>query len=254
MNLKKERKLEKRQPLVYPYETEEFKIYETKNGRKFEVYRNGRVFALPFLTNETGIMNRHRSFNKYREVIPSPTKDNYYEMNIGGRTGEKWLLHRLIAFCWLENSNNYSTVDHKNCNKGDNSAENLEWVTREENRRREYINNLNVKHDISSNYINWKISMKLNPIQKNEIKKMFNNGKTYSQIQEIFNISKSQIYAILHNLNHTSENNELFEKVWYFEYILTELNSLRNSYLIKKNIVYYNQILKKLPDNYKYYD
>ena len=36
--------LEKKQyELKYPYETDEYKIYELENGRKYRVYKNGRV-------------------------------------------------------------------------------------------------------------------------------------------------------------------------------------------------------------------
>ena len=34
--------------LFYSYETDEFKFYITENGRKYKVYKNGRIFALPF--------------------------------------------------------------------------------------------------------------------------------------------------------------------------------------------------------------
>ena len=48
---------------------------------------------------------------------------------MGGRNGEKWLLHRLIATVWVDNPNNFDTVNHKNGNKDDNCVENLEWCT-----------------------------------------------------------------------------------------------------------------------------
>ena len=77
------------QDLFYSYETQEYKIYTCKNGRQYEVYKNGRIFALPFLYTDT--YGRTRNFEK-REVFPSKTRTGYFEINIGGRDCERWLL------------------------------------------------------------------------------------------------------------------------------------------------------------------
>lgn len=44
-------------------------------------------------------------------------------------------VHRLVAFCWLDNPNNWNEVNHKDGNKQNNNAENLEWSTRALNLR-----------------------------------------------------------------------------------------------------------------------
>jgi hypothetical protein len=45
----------------------------------------------------------------------------------------KQLIHRLIALTFLPNPDGYSTVDHINRDKKDNSVQNLRWVTQMEN-------------------------------------------------------------------------------------------------------------------------
>lgn len=64
-----------------------------------------------------------------RKMAPyTPTKrgDGYLAL------GRQRLMHRVVATCWLPNPNNVQYVHHKNHNKSDNRAENLEWVTPKE--------------------------------------------------------------------------------------------------------------------------
>lgn len=43
--------------------------------------------------------------------------------------GRKRLLHRMVATCWCDRPEGAQHVHHKNHNKSDNRAANLEWVT-----------------------------------------------------------------------------------------------------------------------------
>lgn len=235
------------QELTYPYETDEYKIYICENGREYKVFRNGRLFSCAYdLTDSSG---RCRHFEE-REVIPSITKKGYYEVNIGGRNGEKWFIHRLVAECWLDNINQFRTVDHINMNKGDNSVENLEWVSLEENIRREWENFDG--YDLQKCYKNWKQASKINPIERNEIKKLYSEGVNQKEIATRYNISQSQVSAIILGKNDTSENKELFENCWYWEQIIDNLNMLRDKYLDTKDYKYFRLIRQLMPMSYLY--
>jgi predicted XRE-type DNA-binding protein len=236
------------QNLFYPYETQEYKIYICENGRQYEVYKNGRIFALPFSYTDT--YGRTRNFEK-REVFPSKTRTGYFEINIGGRNCEKWLLHRLIAYVWIDNPNAYATVDHLDGNKANNSVENLEWVSLEENIKREWENGL-VEFDLQTAYKKWKISSKIMPDVRLKIQKLYQEGKSQKELAEIFDVSQSQISVIVRNTKNTSDNKELFEHCWYWEKLIENLNILRDKYLDTKDYKYFRLIRQLMPMSYLY--
>lgn len=54
---------------------------------------------------------------------PSARHDGYLAV------GRQRLLHRMVATCWVERPHDANHVHHRNRNKADNRAHNLEWVT-----------------------------------------------------------------------------------------------------------------------------
>ncbi|MBP5422574.1 MAG: helix-turn-helix domain-containing protein [Paludibacteraceae bacterium] len=234
-------------PLIYPYETDEYRYYICENGRKYKVFKNGRVFACEYdVTDNTG---RTRHFEE-KECFPSVRGGGYFELNIGGKNGEKWLLHRLVATVWLENKNNYATVDHLDMNKGNNSVENLEWVSLNENVKREWDNFDGF--DLQKAYKNWKASSKVLPPDRLKIIELYKNGKTQKELAELFDVSQSQISVIVREPDDNTENKELFEHCWYWEQILETLNILRDKYLDTKDYKYFRMIRQLMPMGYLY--
>lgn len=234
-------------PLIYSYETTEYKIYTCENGRQYKVFKNGRVFSCAYDLTDT--LPRTRHFEE-RELIPSVTTSGYYELNMGGRNGEKWLLHRLVATVWIDNVNCFETVDHLNGNKGDNSVENLEWVSREENIKREWKNFSGF--DLQKSYKNWKISSKVSPAERLKIRELYKTGMTQKEITKLFELKQAQISVICRDEKSTSENKELFEHCWYWEQIIDSLNMLRDKYLDTKDYKYFRLIRQLMPMGYLY--
>ena len=56
--------------------------------------------------------------------------------------GTKHYIHRLVAEVFIPKSNDFTEVNHINCDKHDNSVENLEWCDRKHNLNHSYEHGL----------------------------------------------------------------------------------------------------------------
>lgn len=142
------------------------------------------------------VSNLGRIRSLYKNIIMKPTshyKTKYLQVGLR-KPGEKRKtasLHRLIAEVFCENPKNKKVVNHKNGNKLDNRALNLEWVTKKENE--EHAVKLGLRNDfIGEN----NISNKLKETEVLVIKEMLKNGISQSKIAKKFNVSQSTISFI----------------------------------------------------------
>jgi hypothetical protein len=94
--------------------------------------------------------------------------------------------HSLVASTFHPNEFNESQVNHKNGKKRDNSAKNLEWVSREQN----------IKHAIDTGLIK-SIGVKLNPIMVVEIMNKKVAGIKRNDIAKEYGVSPNTIKAIV---------------------------------------------------------
>lgn len=102
--------------------TEIWKIIENTEG-KYEISNTGRVISL-----------NYGGHGKAKEMTPVKDKKGYMRLRItqnGKNTTKK--LHRLVAIAFVPNPENKPEVNHKDGNKENNNADNLEWVTAHEN-------------------------------------------------------------------------------------------------------------------------
>ena len=99
-------------------QVEEWKDIKGYEG-KYQVSSFGRVKSL----------NYHRS-GKEQIMKQQPNHKGYLTVHF---VDKRFQVHRLVATAFLENPNNYPQVNHKDENKQNNRAENLEWCTNKYN-------------------------------------------------------------------------------------------------------------------------
>jgi len=101
---------------------------------KYLIDKNGNIF-------NTVSKNKWGKFTKKtpRLVKSYPNKKTGYHLVVlqNKETNAKpkaFYIHRLVAECYLPNPFNLPEVNHKDFDKSNNSVENLEWVTKKQNK------------------------------------------------------------------------------------------------------------------------
>ena len=97
---------------------------------------------------------------KGRILKPKIEKDGYFRISLTKNGIKKYYrLNRLVAQAFIPNPNNYPIVNHKDENKLNNNADNLEWCTQKYNVN--YGNAINKKKE--------KLSIKVNQYDLNGV-------------------------------------------------------------------------------------
>lgn len=65
------------------------------------------------------------------KVIKQRDNNGYRRIDLynGRGVAKRYFVHRLVAEAFIPNPNNYPQINHKDENKSNNSADNLEWCT-----------------------------------------------------------------------------------------------------------------------------
>lgn len=122
---------------------------------------------------------RSTSYKGVRILKPSKTKKGYLNVVLCvNQIKTHKLIHRLVAESFLENPNNYETVNHKDEDKLNNCVSNLEWLSTEDNNR--YSNKSMLSKD-----------------QVLQIPSLIDCGYTQLEIANHFKVSRRTIQFIL---------------------------------------------------------
>ena len=93
------------------------------------------------ISEDGTITNKHNN----RIVKPQINGKGYLRVSIGGHLQ---FVHRLVANAYVPNPENKPQVNHIDGNKLNNHADNLEWVTNQENRDHAVANGMHLKGEM----------------------------------------------------------------------------------------------------------
>lgn len=108
----------------------------------YEVYSDGRVFALP--RSRTG---RNNIFRRLKGRFLTGTKNNkgYVQFQLwSNNKSKRFLVHRLVADAFILNPQKHPLINHIDGNPMNNTVSNLEWCTYSENMKHAYKTGLRV--------------------------------------------------------------------------------------------------------------
>lgn len=178
-----------------------------------EVFRQIKGYEGLYAVSNLG---RIYSYEKYRHngkfLKQNIRKDGYMEVGLSLNKNRKtFSVHRLVANAFVENDMNLPEVNHKDGDKANNIASNLEWVTSSENQIHAIKNGLQKfteKHRVTAAETcrkngkrnKGKPNMKLRKLsneQEAEIIESHKNGISMRKLGEKYNVDKSTISNII---------------------------------------------------------
>lgn len=142
------------------------------DGLKYTLYENGDIYS-----------------HKGTKLKVRPNPDGYAQVTVGITGNRKSIaVHREVAKNFVPNPNNYPEVDHIDRDRMNPSADNLRWVTRQQN-----IDHSAKKH-IHGVY---NPNAKLDIPTVLAIRKDFANGIKQSEIGKKYNVPWSTVHNIV---------------------------------------------------------
>ena len=171
------------------YRTDELEeLWKPIDGFYNEVSNFGRVRSV---THEAG----NGKIYQGKILKPVMTKSGYVNVPLVTGNDETRVtkrVHRLVADAFCKNPDDKDEINHKDGNKENNRAENLEWVTRSENEQHAYANNL-VKVLKGSK----KPCAKLNEEDIRHIRIEYENGCLQIELAERYGVARQTISSIV---------------------------------------------------------
>ena len=145
------------------------------------------------ITYDGNIVNKHNGYI----LKGQPNSKGYLRVCIGKKF---YFIHRLVAEKYIPNPDNKEQVNHKDGNKLNNSANNLEWVSNQENRNHAVKDFLHLQgEDCPYAKLNWEAVdyIRANP-----------DRLTQKELGDMFGVARSTVSGIVNyrTWKHKPEN------------------------------------------------
>lgn len=158
-----------------------------------ELWKEYTYGNLAYLVSNYG---RVIGLGRNKELKQRLNEDGYIEVTMGDlKNRTRVRIHRIVALLFVDNPNNLKEVNHIDRNRANPRADNLEWVTHQENIK--HSHSQGAYREIGRGVKNPKC--KLTEKQVYEIRQMFKEGHTKEELASKFGVSKSTIGSIVNN-------------------------------------------------------
>ena len=130
------------------------------------------------------VSNFGRIRNRWGRILkPQRRPHGYYQICLSYLRYNQWFyVHRLVAFAHIGSPNSLlDEVNHKDKNRGNNRADNLEWVSSSENKRHAYSYGSHSRRRFTQT-------------QKQEVIQLRRRGRTLQEIADRFVCSKQSVW------------------------------------------------------------
>ena len=226
----------------------------TKYGRQYEIWNNGDLYALEFVSEDKmpNGETRRRVFPKTKIVLGGTrTQSGYFQVGIGGRNGKTEMVHILMAEAFVPNPENKPFVNHIDGDKGNCSPSNLEWCTAAENNKHARDNGLN-KHTIRSKYMAYKSNLKYSDEEITNWRIMKESGMSYEDISDATGVGRGVLenYLLYDGMSGCSPDTAKFRKAYALEETIKAINTLAAEYRETKDNLIFLDIKELLPESY----
>lgn len=158
---------------------------------EYQVSNLGRVRSLDRIEIITDSLGRqYKRVLKGKLLSPNDNGSGYLTVQLG-RKGGRHYIHRLVAEHFVDNPLSLPEINHIDNDTKNNTADNLEWVTRKQNICHMVKQN---RHQKGSNHYR----AKLNELLVIEIKQMLKQGISEKYIASKYGVKQATINDIKH--------------------------------------------------------
>ncbi len=147
-----------------------------------------------------GRVKTHRASYKFKNKKDCFLKNNTFHPSgyffvtlIKDKIRKSFSIHKLVACHFIENPNNLPQINHIDCDKSNNKADNLEWCDNLYNHLHAKANGLFKYHKGSNHGM-----AKLNESQVEKMREMYKSGLyTHKQLGVLFGIERGAVTGII---------------------------------------------------------
>lgn len=160
----------------------------------YEVSNRGRVRSLDKWLRQKNGWGWFKRFYRGRLRVLSVDADGYLRVGLYARKiAKSVLVHRLVAQAFIPNPYRHPEVDHRNSNRIDARAKNLQWVAEGENTRLRVERGRGTKGETQH-------LAKLNTHSVKTIRRMAARGKSFADLATEHGVVAATISAVVSRL------------------------------------------------------